>query len=1647
MSALSLVVIAVIAVGRILRAILLFLFAILVAIVLVAYATARSLFTVRWGVILTVAALVFGAGFAAKEFQEEAMIGLDIAYECGVFPAAQLTVSFLRLTYARPVDFVHTEWNRMWFGILDTLGQVIDDLRMLIRLGEIASESELFQSIDSEIFGIAGIFGEVLKFATQIIVDGVTAIGVFLVCFGDVIVRFFSALLASRTLISQNCTACAMDPPTPSFDGEGECTLRQVVFAGAVPNCTECHDFVVEGFNCIGGLVGDILDISTAGLIPRRIPARIARAIACLLNHFPLFKPALWIAQGIFDFIFSGGTKCFDPFGSGLTNIIADWFLLSDCGRPDPGTNCDIPGPINKNGQDVPVGLIPCFGEFIRAITDDQIDNFFVLLFGFIFDFIQEVIDFVLGIVACFELPAFDTCLQRWPIGPGSPGTDPGVCFFDTGDSGIDLIIPDGGIGDCFAIVGTCLAELPGFSVLESTGVLGFLFDDFWRIGLDMPVCTFAIMIICGNERSPCPNRIPIDDPLDFLNDPVCIFDCIDDNVPTIGFLFGILADLFFEFGQAFDFIFEFLQELIEGGTQFILTLIKVLDCITQCSPTEIVDGGIGDCLNSGGESSGCLDRKRGVREVPSQNQTAEARETWRALLDSNQIYTDTVCGEALHSMLPNEMDVRQWADYAVYSSCFGVFSLAARWKERCPPGTVDVPGLLRVDTFAECVHPLASCIRDYQANVTSQEKRGVPGQEPLDPTLRLAKSLADGLNFTKAAWKEKMAGWSLSQHALWPLWADFKNTTFYALTAEFVREWQGIRAAYAPVEETTPLIDSTGGTDAENDTALTTIGGATARRYAPMRVHEQLELKQLYADYVNAFLWNYQDTTRLGALKAPERFEWNAPKTLAEYQLRAPTLSARTLRMLPASEEGGYVPITFEDLGAKADSVARLAGKAWEVKEVVRRDWTVLARMWKVVDERYSIRYWPSVRGAAGFLHVFQSGDPQLALRWARGDERFLVDEGMVDETRFEAVMSERDVLNEGSLMDRAVGGTHGLHDGRRRVYRPFFPIRAEWGAAVTVWPANATALVSGVHAQKEEDRARRTRKGHVGAVRANIIGSGDFNQVIYDFVDAIVALFSDVKRWLSDAVARAIDFFRGSDLASFFFDDVGQFAVDYFACALPENIDGSELFSPFCLGFLPGDYFSLLAPVPNSVFPVQINWPESLVVDDCVKAFTGVTPLEDFEFSDNCPDPGGSTGSLCPACDYCARSYRSCKIATCLLPGGERVEDEDLCDELGGTEIGDGLCELSNGDVLDVAGQCGALGGNLTLGVGDVLDTFLYFLAVAPRTLDTGLSGGLSIKGLESAWNLVIGFFLVPSLLYPIGTFPLYLTFQGLSHVSIWSIGAVFDIEFFDSKGEIPIAALAIIALGLLLFFVSELGMFFAVLVTVTVLLTIGWFAGLFFTLPTFADTLNIIQGLTTVVEFLDEFPLLFFINFQPLLARLEQFNFGSGPIPPQNSFCAVWNFSDLGLLVIVVFFVPFVARLAYRWALAIAIFILDLLLLIGYLWLHLRTWLLRRDVDEAEDEADTMRDKVKALEARIESMRRAFMTTGGAPVVADAVAIPIDNIHPAAVSTTIVRREERRTTVADEPAPPPLPPQQQQQFKIAKKKKRTNADPKKD
>lgn len=1450
----------------------------------------RNIFSTRWIIPLLLATILFGVGLVFVTYQEETMTSADAVYECGVFQTAQVSDSLFFTLIRGTYEFFAEIWNDVLLFVYDAFATIIEDIANSIELYTLYKKSETLSPITEEIFQFTDDIVTIVRTIFRIIGQTLQRLANLLTCWVDLIIRLLTSITISRNFLNQGCTYCAMDPainPPSNQESEFNCALRNPFPNRPDPDCMQCIDFLTEAWEC----TGIAFNLITFGVFEERLP-RIMRAISCVIGS--MFKPPAVIFSGLVDNLITDNCMGF----SELLSTLTQWFTSTDCGKPDPDVNCELPGPECPTCSDLPIGVIPCFNEFLRAVTNDAVDDFFLLIFNFIFDFIAEIIESILGIVDCFADPIFLACMQNFPLQEHDI-PDRGHCFY-LDQSGIELVIPDGGLFECFSDLNECLDNPENITLLQplynievgGVSIMEFLLGDLWRFSIDLVTCPFALMVECFRDLD-CEDTDGCDpafeEPFLFLNPAFCISCCIETNVPPLAPIFRFLIELL----EFIEFVGDFVLDVID----FVLTLIEnfgdVFLCLFDCPGSGASILQIINCIRDPDGNNTCSD--------PDKILFDHSEESWNAFLEENNVYNDTLCGSILHNLDPSQLDINDAANYATYWFCVSVASGVVPFKQKCDADLVDLGAFYSLLTLRQATSALMECSRQShrQSRTVETIKRGNIAVKEYAPKM-----------------KSLVGGFDLETGIIPQIGSKIKASPFYSLTLEFAARWKDIDKQYA-----------------SNDTGIVLRSNFISDK--------EEQRRELYMLYVNAFMYNWK------TMFAPGSFHKRST------EIAIPEV--HSLQTFEDTKPINFTMLTFSDLRSNSEAGVSLYNDAKTWKEDTRNTYPILKRVLEIVTRRLNLDKVPLAQGIGATFYAAKTGNWQSYLAWTRNEKGFLFEEGFVEPDHYERKSAENTYHFNNSLF----GYIGGRYDARRpRRFIPF-PI----SSMPSYWHENASAVIMSLRDRKMLEREQLRQKGFRGTMRSHPQEIFDSNQIIYDVIDYVFAKLG-LNASINDFVNDIIDFFSDFDFGGFTTDDLANFTDEYFSCAIPENIDGTDVFSPFCFGLLPEAMFRFFKLAPNDVFQVQIPWPEELIKEPCVNTYNGNNSLFFLELSNNCEidDEFSSRRVLCDSiipCDFCLKEYRACAAAICNFDNGTNIGAEELCDILGGMQLEDGTCNV-NGNILSLQMQCELLGGELVPGFGDVVDTLFYLLLAIPRLLEFLISGSIDIKIVEDLLNLYVGIRLVRAFaLTPIKLIVSILVAGTFSHFPTWTIAKLFG-------DQLPIGLLLAILMAWGIYLYPHYSFYLLIVYLAVTVLVVTWGFSLFFEFPNLVEVLDLVGWLLKALNAINDFPLFFWLNLTPLIMRLERFDIGTDPIPKVVNFCFGWTLGNFGLLFLVIFFGVFLIWFLFLFGFALVIFIQTFFLILFQFYVRLRNAVTRNKVDELEDQEH--KKKIKALQRRI-------------------------------------------------------------------------------
>jgi hypothetical protein len=1216
---------------------------------------------IKYRTELVIAVVIFGGGIAAIQFQEETMTGLDIFYQCGLEKSFEIVESIYFYLVRVPYDFMAQRIDDVLLYFKGCLTQFISDVKMITNIVSVGGFVDLFHDIYVWIKCMFLAVGSVPSIQVPYLSDIITKIENLIFCITDTIETIFRATL-TLTIINQDCTFCQLDPGAI-------CVLRHQVInfplPGSIfpaPDCTQCYDFVAEAFGCLA----IISDYITLGRYTIQIE-HIFNALACFVNAW--FKPPFWLIQGLIDGCISSGS---------IPAYLNIWFT----------------------------DIINCANDLICALTAPPpmpcTYQFFDLIFSYLFSFASIVVNGIEAIIACDSDPTFVSCLQNWPNGAGPNGQ----CQVDGSGN------PINGLHVCFQINNICLSPIPLLQPLVSSGLLNIL--PSLALALDYVVCPFNALAICFSSAYISAN-CPPGGIGGFVNQGLCVAHCVQNNVP----IFSAIAQVVIDF-------LTFLATIVNGINSAINNLLNAILAIQSafaCFNGACIVQGINDPLGlmggcNIGTAVGCLvqcftdphacgakkrnsefgSKRDGSLDIPenvtnSQDAVQWAREIWQSQLQSYGVLDNTTCGKVIYATLPNEIPLYSFADYSNYWTCLGMYIYSYN-RQQQSGNSYDINSVMDYTTF------FSTITQEFQSqgNVTIVKRNynelnnefgiGIPSNttkvynysdEGIISSFifRVSKRITD--------YYEGVQNGTNSPPAIFffnSVFESFKNTTYYDISVSFYNEYkEKQKEQRSNVLRSDRVIDP----------------------YLDLQMEEKHkgELEEIYLRHVNAWRYYFSKSTKKSS---PRRIVLIQKPIANQISLKE---EGETFRMF-----------TVDDMKRGQESVKMIGEYAHSVNssfEKLRENSEVLNRIYMYLNERYDIEFWPSFQKFHMALHTISNGDLLNFFQWVNGTKGYLASEGFVDISEYREKMDSKDLKKRGSLMDVVFGEYKSMENA---TYGPFLFSYNESHSSLPS-TREISDYIRELHEKKQIERAEvKKKKEFESMAYVQSLNDGDFdaNQIIYNIVDWFIGLFGP-KQPITNAVDNVVNFFTGSDIPNFFNVDVKNWFINYFGCAIPENIDGSQPYSPWCFPLFPIGIFNFITLQPDGGLPLQIPWPNELIVQNCTKIFNGNSYLFAFEFSDNCKLMDSITRPFCPSCDYCPATFSSCSANR----------------------------------------------------FGDVLDTILYILAIFPRVLDTFFTGGLPLSIVDNYATFITGssailaIFILPILLW-------------IKYLLLWTVFKIF-------------------------------------------------------------------------------------------------------------------------------------------------------------------------------------------------------------------------------------------------------------------------------
>jgi hypothetical protein len=1215
------------------------------------------------------------SGIPLQNFPEEIQTVSDEVYECGILRSAEVTSSVTGYILRGPYEYVAFRWNTAILFVMDAYDDVYGALKALQLAGKVSSVTQGGRVIGEALLG--GNFEDFSNIMRNIL----TAIGDYLVGLADAffdgldfLASFVATWFIRVNMFSGSCSLCSADP------GPRECILRSPLLPGQSEfDCDECHELTVQ----LGRVVGGNIDAATASFLALLGTgtsfARIGGSITGLSRAFIMYPIHVISAlvenpdcRAILDII-----NIADP-----TSEVSRWWLAGDpliyngcsgtltttiIGRTDPVTfaaiccgkpsGCTFP---KDGGLDHPIGILPCFGEVIRALTGDKIDDFFELVLEFLLPIVNMVVKTVSRIIECAQEPTYLECLERYPT-TGVPGVDAGVCFYDDDD-----IVPEGGVHQCFQIQFACILDdvANKAPLLEPVWVVGgvfdFLLDEFWQFSIDIAVCAVSTAPFCfdGTLAGPVTN----------LSTAIVSFECLVNNNPLLGPVIGapivfVLEGVELLLGPieatiaGFQATLTSLQNTVAGFSAFKAKVDKFLKCVERCgaSLTSVFKL---NCCFDGGSAGGCgCDEAYAGADEPAGPRWSALRSTKKrrttdvgAAMDAdvwNQVVwnhtampVSGLCGRLVYetgstvSLLTDSgTDVLRTMCMAVYNARFGLARGCGLIAENgtAAASLVDddearalFDGLTGGGGGDDDEEEEGDFVRGVIAMLLSPRCRGAAAAAAAQNDENVGGGGSGGLPFPKIdgmsfvpnfARNINASSWQLMPDFVYPLIDNIKRTSVFGRTREFYDVYLDRMARAVPQAQLDELYVGWA-----ND-VLSLYRTGEWRNATPTVAADE---GGLLVSYIGKDGRAYHDVSVASLRAGADRF-WE---------------SFAALHLVDSAEQGRAVGLwglepanALDDNATTALRPLALGGKR-------------PAFALSPINEETQLGWWPAFARTAGVVRALRARDGTALMALLRGRVQYRVDtDTIVSLAEFARLQpaaarirsADQPVPTLLTVGLKAAADAAGVplpfavwESRRERAYAPFpvplYPTDDPRSEAPPSWVPGAMRF-----AQAQHDRysAKRQAKFAAGATpmqarRQSAEADFDANAIVTSWLDAIVQFFSGDLDATPFATVQnnTIAFWEGFDLQNYTAENVTQTLRDFFKCTVPLNINGTGARSPMCILLMYEDALSTFSPVTGTSgsFPMQIPWPEALVTRACTSVYNGVPDLLDFVFTNNC-------------------------------------------------------------------------------------------------------------------------------------------------------------------------------------------------------------------------------------------------------------------------------------------------------------------------------------------------------------------------------------------------------------------------------------------
>jgi hypothetical protein len=392
------------------------------------------------------------------------------------------------------------------------------------------------------------------------------------------------------------------------------------------------------------------------------------------------------------------------------------------------------------------------------------------------------------------------------------------------------------------------------------------------------------------------------------------------------------------------------------------------------------------------------------------------------------------------------------------------------------------------------------------------------------------------------------------------------------------------------------------------------------------LEIQKDFMLIELYVNYVNDVRYLYYQNR--GFKSSVDKYK----------------SSSSMMDSLNSMKKMEFKRLTKEDLVGKKRDVDEFNENVTRYSNQTMETLNGAKQIFEIVAERYQLKYTYVFR-ALHFVYSILTSTGNVTIKDARsvlhGKKSYFIDEGLVNSTFF--VNMTEDHPAKRNFDYRAPIFVFSLNSLFN--VTPPYRIPKKYGFFMT--EKNGSYFPD----LKEElfrrlDMVDQIIANKTANSNATILGDEetDFNREFIRLIDDIVTYFRvTVKGDIVKYFDKLIDYWKNFNIKKYFEEKVENTLETIVECDYPAQINGSSIYSPFCLPLIDEKVFSWIEP-PDQIY-VQIPWPSELIEQDCVNTYNGEPYLFKLRFSDNCNNTDGYTRPGCPKTDYCPRTYKTCK------------------------------------------------------------------------------------------------------------------------------------------------------------------------------------------------------------------------------------------------------------------------------------------------------------------------------------------------------------------------------------------------------------------